>query len=420
MPSIRYFLSALGVGFGVFALACTDDTGATSQATGAGGSVGGASAGSAGLGGTGQILAGAGSGVGGASAGSANAGAGGSVSGGAGGTAGSGGAGGMPGKGRTGMKSAGCTKAPEGAGSDSFTNHRIAIPACASCTVPNCPKDCIAPPFAPGGVNAQTAGNGQTFIDRDFTVRLPAGYDPNVAYPVFYGGNGCGNKPPLTGGAFRIPGEEAAIRIGLQQVSSEEVGSCFADGGIRCAPDIENVAACENGPEIPYFRAVQSWVESRFCVDLGQEFVGGLSSGAWEAQLAGCASADSIRGIYALAGGLREHRWACNGPVAAIMIASDNDQNNPVGPLPELFVIEDSYGNAPARDELLVRNGCVGRDTAPWDPKFPACLKYTGCPPEYPVIWCEFAGGSHADPNYENVNYLDAVAPFLLGLPPAP
>ena len=87
---------------------------------------------------------------------------------------------------------------------------------------------------------------------------------------------------------------------------------------------------------------------------------------------------------------------------------------------PDLFVIEDSYGNAPARDELLMRNGCVGRDTAPYDTKYPACVKYTGCPAAYPVVWCEFKGGSHANPNYENVNYINAVAPFLLGLPPAP
>lgn len=326
----------------------------------------------------------------------------------------------MPGKGRTGMKSAGCTKTPDGASSNGFTSHRIPIPACATCTVPDCPKNCIAPPFAPGGVNAQTAGNGETFLDRDFTIQLPKNYDPNKPYPVFYGGNGCGPKPPLMGGGFRIPGEEGAIQVGLQQVSLESVGSCFADGGIRCSPDIKNVAACDNGPEIPYFLAVQNWVEERFCVDLGKEFVGGGSSGAWEAQLAGCGTASTLRGIYALAGGLREHRWACDGPIAAIMIASDNDQNNPVGPLKDLFVIEDSYGNAPARDELLERNGCVGRETAPFDAKYPECVKYKGCPAEYPVVWCEFPGGSHNNPNFENVNYMNAVAPFLLGLPPAP
>jgi polyhydroxybutyrate depolymerase len=330
------------------------------------------------------------------------------------------GPGGLPIKGRTGMQSPGCGKPPMGATATTFMNHRISIPACAACTVPNCPKNCIAPPFAPGGRDAQMTANGETFVDRDYTIELPAGYDPSRPYPVFYGASGCGTMPPLQGAAFSVPGEEGAIKVGLQQVSLQSVGNCFADGGIRCAPNIANVADCVNGPEIPYFLAVMSWVEANFCVDMGKELMGGASSGAWESLLAGCAAANTLRGIYTLAGGLREHRWPCNGPIAAFMIASDVDTNNPVGPLPQLFVIEDSYGMAPARDEVLARNGCVGKATAPYDPKYPACVKYTGCPATYPVVWCEFAGGSHANPTYNNVNYANAVAPFLLGLPPAP
>jgi polyhydroxybutyrate depolymerase len=318
------------------------------------------------------------------------------------------------------MKSAGCGKLPMGAVATSFTNHRISIPACAPCTVPNCPKNCIAPPFVPGGRDAQSTANGETFVDRDYTIELPGGYDPNHPYPVFYGADGCGPMPPLQGAGFSVPGEDGAIKVGLQQVSLQSVGTCFADGGIRCAPNITNVADCVNGPEIPYFLAVMNWVEANFCVDLGTEFAGGGSSGAWESLLAGCGAANTLRGIYTVAGGLREHRWPCNGPTATFMIVSDADTNNPVGPLPKLFVIEDTYGSAPARDEILARNGCVGNATAPYDPKYPFCVKYTGCPAIYPVVWCEFPGGSHDNPTYDNVNYLNAVAPFLMGLPPAP
>jgi len=366
---------------------------------------GGAGAPAAGAGGAGGAAAGA-SGSGGAT------GAGGT---GAGGHGGGGGAGNWPPKGLTGMKSAGCGKSPVGANATMYTNHRIAIPACAACTVPNCPSDCVAPPFVPGGVNAQMAGNGETFIDREFTIEIPATYDPNVPLAVFYGADGCGPVPPLHGPGFSVPGENPYIRIGLQQV-----GSCFADGGLRCAPDIKNVAACVNGPEIPYFRTVQKWVEDNFCVDRASQFIGGGSSGAWEALLVGCAAADTMRGFYSLAGGLREHRWACDGPIAAFMIASDADTNNPVGPLTQLNVIEDTYGMIPARDEILTRNGCVGKSTAPFDPKYPSCVKYTGCPAAYPVVWCEFTGGSHDNPTFNNVNYLNPVAAFLTGLPPAP
>ena len=128
---------------------------------------------------------------------------------------GAGGGSGVPFKGRTGMKSAGCGKPPMGADSKSFTNHRIPIPACAPCTIPNCPKTCVAPPFAPGGRNAQSTSNGESLVDRDFTIQLPANYDPSKPYPVFYGANGCGPMPPLMGGAYQVPGEDGAIRIGL-------------------------------------------------------------------------------------------------------------------------------------------------------------------------------------------------------------
>src|SRR5262249_47218471 len=114
------------------------------------------------------------------------------------------------------------------------------------------------------------------------------------------------------------------------------------------------------------------------------------------------------------------HRWACNGKSAAFMIVTDTDTANPVGPLTTLNVAEDTYGMAPARDEILARNGCTTKTTAPFDPKYPSCVKYTSCPAAYPVIWCEFTGGSHDNPTFNGVNYANAIAPFLLGLPPPP
>jgi hypothetical protein len=388
--------------------------GATKNSQSGGGVGGGGGAGIGG--GVGVVVAGGSSGTAGAGA---MSGGGGAAAGGGGAASGAGGSGGGSGDGPTGrhagMKSAGCGKAVMGAVEDAFTNHRISIPACAACAVPDCPSNCIAPPFVPGGVNAATAPDGETFLDRDYTIELPAGYDPNHAYPVFYGADGCGPAPPLRGAAFRVPGEDGSIKVGLQQITP-----CFADGGIRCSPDIKNVGTCLNGPELPYMLAVMSWVEANFCVDLGTEFIGGGSSGAWQALLAGCAAANMFRGAYSLAGGLREHRWACNGPIASFMIVSDADTSNPVGPLAQLKVDEDTYGMAPARDEILKRNGCNGSARMPYDPKYPECVTYTGCPAAYPVVWCEFPSGSHDNPTYNNINYLNAVAQFLLGLPSAP
>jgi hypothetical protein len=186
------------------------------------------------------------------------------------------------GQSRAGKKSAGCGLAPNGAVSTKFTNHRFPLPACAPCTVPNCPRDCIAPPFVPGGRNGQMEPNGETFIDRDFAIEIPTGYDVNHPYPVMFGAAGCGPQPPLTGPAYTVPNENNVIKVGLQQVTNPDLYNCFADGAMRCAIDLKNVADCKNGPELPYLLAVIDWVEKNFCVDLGQEFVGGGSSGARE------------------------------------------------------------------------------------------------------------------------------------------
>ena len=81
----------------------------------------------------------------------------------------------------------------------------------------------------------------------------------------------------------------------------------------------------------------------------------------------------------------------------------------------------DSGGSAPARDEILKRNGCVAPDyvfdysdtttklgSAPhtdWDPMFPRCVKYTGCPASAPVVWCPITGAGHAPLQFQGINY---------------
>jgi poly(3-hydroxybutyrate) depolymerase len=273
----------------------------------------------------------------------------------------------------------------------------------------DCPRDCIAPEFAP------RAGGNVDFTARSFSLQLPAGYDPKTAYPVFMGGGGCGSG----GGGYAPPGAGGAIRINLAIKNGGGLdGACFADGGQACSGNTTTLSYCVNSPEMAYVRGILSYVESHYCVDLDKEFIGGASSGAWEAYTLGCGDADQLRGIVALAGGKRENRWKCTGPVAAFMIADKGDGENPImtnSVEPHL----DSHGSLASRDELLVRNGCVGTASTVYDPKYPSCLKYTGCPAAYPVIWCALNGG-HVNTTEGGVNYQQAIWPFFMSLPPAP
>jgi hypothetical protein len=279
----------------------------------------------------------------------------------------------------------------------------------------NCPRDCIAPEFAPGG--ASVVG-GQDFTKRSFSLRLPTGYQPNTAYPLFLGGSGCG------GGAsgYAPPGATGGITVNLAILTGNHTdGTCFADGGIACAGTAPNIPLCVNSPEMPYVRGILNYVETHLCVDLDKEFIGGESSGAWESITLGCGDADQFRGFISIAGGKREHRWPCTGPIAAIMIANSGNTGNPIGPLPQINTPSlDSFGSAPERDELLVRNGCKGTDNVAYDAPYTLCRKYTGCPAAYPVVWCVLPSAGEVNTMGGGVDYANAIWPFFQSLPTPP
>jgi poly(3-hydroxybutyrate) depolymerase len=380
--------------------------GMSSNVSGAGGS--GASNGGAGnLAGTGNTVAGT-SGL----AGTAGADAGGSGNGGGSGSGGGGNVGG----GYTGAtgKSLGCGKAPPGNDAvGSFALHEIHIKAPLSAS------------YLTGGANYDQSGP-YDFQFRPYSVRLPTGYDPGKSYAVIFGGGGCGgnaqNFAGNPGSGYDIDKQREVIFVGLSYVAG-----CFADGG-------GGTNDMADTPEVPYVHEVLAEVKANYCVDQSRVFITGHSSGGWEAFTVGCALANELRGIAPVSGGLRNHRPACSGPQSSIMVEGLGDTANPIGPIEPPKGNLDSGGSAPARDEILKRNGCVAPDfqfmytadntkeakagNAPhavWDPAFPSCYSYTGCPTEYPVVWCALDGGHEVDKE-GTVDYKLAMMKFFNAL----
>jgi hypothetical protein len=423
--------SGSGNSSGTAGSAGTSSGGATGSG-GAGGTTGsGGSASPAGNGGSGPGTGGAAgsvagsSGTGGATAGSAGGGTGGATAGsgggsGGGGATGGGGAGGsayVPKTLPTGM-SAGCGMAPGMKDNpNGFTIHNLTVPACGTGPITS---KCVAPLFAPGG-RLEEKNGAFSFVARNYAVQLPTNYNVMTAYPLMIGGGGCGGGPTESGGGYNAgqgPGD--AIRIGLSYTSDQTLG-CFADGGNSCAITAADDPACVNTPEVPYFYAMLADVEAKYCIDKSKVYLGGYSSGGWETYTVGCAAADVIRGILPVNGGLRNHRPACTGPIPALMVTGAADPDNPVGPLvmdmayaPSMLTAMvvnadilslDSNGSAPARDDILARNGCIGNATAVYDQAFPLCMKYTGCPDKYPVVWCSVTGAGHQNLSYMGANY---------------
>lgn len=311
-----------------------------------------------------------------AGSGGAAAGAGGMSGAGPGG--GSGGSGGSSG-GSSATRSAGCGMDPGGTDSQtSWVKHDIEVTG-------------VDPAFV--AKYAINAGMKYSWTHRNYFMRLPTNYDPNKAYPITIGGSGCGGPEtvgseggysPLGTGA----GETEAIQVALSYVLSSAAnsdcgGAVFADGFV-------------NTPEQQYLEAVVKDVQAKNCVDTKKVFLAGYSSGAFEAVTLGCANSDILRGYgVQIGGGLRIDHPACKGPIAAMYVVGLQDNDNPIGPLAQPK--NNSLGTAPGRDELLTRNGCTGSEHKPWDAAYPDCEIYTGCPAQYPVVWCAIQSGHLPD-----------------------
>jgi poly(3-hydroxybutyrate) depolymerase len=374
MTRARWSLGFLGL-LGV--LGCGGGSG-SGAAAGAGGGAAGVQAG----GGTSGAAGSAGTGEAGATATAGGTGA----TGEAGATPTGGGAGGGTAGGRPHGPSAGCNLPP--ASNDSptaFVKHDVTVTGVDPAFV------AAHPPDPSGGTN--------TWAKRNYFLRLPTKYDPAHPYVVSLGGTGCsGNDNVGSSGGYYLGEHVAAARSGALEVSLSYVvyqnttkPSCFADDYV-------------NSPEPQYIDAVLADLETRYCVDRDKVFIHGHSSGAWEALTMGCARADVLRGVATqVGGGLRLHRPACQKtPVATIYVEGLQDTDNPIGPLAptDAKALDlDSLGSAPARDDLLTRNGCVGNATAAWDAAYPACVKYTGCPVAAPVIWCAIATAHNVGAN---------------------
>ena len=230
-------------------------------------------------------------------------------------------------------------------------------------------------------VKPATAGG--SWINRVYYLDLPTGYDPSKAYPLLFGGAGCGGALTTNGdnGGFPVlpANNQQAIQIGLSYVWPEGGGACFYDNGA-------------NTPDLPYFDSILAEVETNYCVDRAKVFVGGFSSGGWLAYTLGLARGGIVRGISPAAGGLRPEGSRpppAKQPFAALLLTGADDTTNPAtGPT----------GSDAARDLILSINGCQGTDTTDWPTCTNCgCVKYTGCPAAFPVIRCRPPGQAHSD-----------------------
>lgn len=203
-----------------------------------------------------------------------------------------------------------------------------------------------------------------TGMERTYQLYLPKNYNKSKPYRLFMIGHGCGgNDAPFK---LESVAKDQAIIVAMKSAES-----CFV---------------YEMGVEGPYFDKVLDEVSNDTCIDTNRVFVAGFSSGSWLTNMLGCARSNVIRAQGNASGGLPSLP-ACQGPIPAFMVHDEKDPVNAIS------------GGERARDRILKINSCSNQ-TEPYehddDPKTEAsCVRYLGCKPGFPVIWCTTSKGEH-------------------------
>lgn len=251
--------------------------------------------------------------------------------------------------------------------------------------------------------------------ERLYYVRLPANYDANTAYRTVYLAPGCG--PPQS----QIPDQIKAYP--LETASGDDAILIEMEAGLYNKAEYNN-AACSNeadaggsnlchfcfddgaaslsadSVEYGYFDRLHKQIEDDYCVDATRQFYAGYSSGGWMAHQLGCQFPDVLRAQASVTGGLppaiKDGLKTCvDQPIAAFLIHDFNDQSN-------IY-----QGSVAAVNRLLALNGCTGGATMDSAPSAPytitgvpntatfSCVQYTGCPAQYPIVFCTSQDQQH-------------------------
>lgn len=217
----------------------------------------------------------------------------------------------------------------------------------------------------PSGLAATLDVAGET---RTFIVSLPAGYDPNVPYPLVFAWHGAGGDGAL-----------AKLYFGIEEAAGGDAIFVYPDGlDVNGASGWDLMPA---GRDVAFFDALLAHLTENACVDESRVFSTGHSFGGYMSNTLGCYRGDVLEAIAPVAGG-GPFFGACTGEVGVWLAHGEADD-----------VVEFQTG-VDSRDLWLGENGCAGT-TMPYEPA--PCEAYDGCAD--PVVWCAHPG-AHEWPDF--------------------
>ncbi|HMI82627.1 MAG TPA: prolyl oligopeptidase family serine peptidase [Polyangiaceae bacterium] len=217
---------------------------------------------------------------------------------------------------------------------------------------------------ASGNFNIDVAGT-----QRQYIVKVPAGYDTNRPYRLIMTWHGLG------GTAAQVAGGRGPYG-GYYGLDALAGGTAIFVSGQGLGPDGGAGWPNTGGQDVAFTRALVDSLRKSYCVDNTRIFSVGMSYGGIMSNTLGCAMGDTFRAITPQSGS--GPRGTCVGQVAVWISHGNVDET-----------VGFSQGTA-SRDFWLKANHC-GATTTPANPS--PCVSYEGCDQGKPITWCEFDGG---------------------------
>lgn len=209
---------------------------------------------------------------------------------------------------------------------------------------------------------------------RDYTLRIPVGYDGNRPYKLIFALHWLtGTMSDVSTGG--ISGQAWAY-YGLQDRAAESA--------IFIAPQgLNNGWANTGGEDITFIDQMRTTIENDFCIDQTQRFSVGFSYGAAMSYSLACSRGKDFRAVAALSGGLLSGCEGGNDSVAYLGIHGVSDPVLPIAMGREL------------RERFVRNNGCTNTTTPEPAVGSGTHIKtsYEGCKSGFPVTWIAFDGG---------------------------
>lgn len=248
----------------------------------------------------------------------------------------------------------------------------------------------LEPAPSAGCGNPAGLASGRASIDvagttREYILRVPQSYDPNLPYRLIFGWH------PWGGSAQQI---ESRGYFGLEDVSENQAilvapeGQDFRGNGLGWGND--------GGEDLAFLHSMLDRFSSQLCIDENRIFSTGFSFGAMFSFTLACSQDGRMRAIAPQAGNATTSGPCEDGARSVATLA--------------FIGTEDSLleGHRRAVNILVERNGCSPSPAplqASWcdtlDPNAEpcTCVEYPGCKQGYPVIACEYNAGHQFAPN---------------------